>query len=205
MQKLWTKSNRQSLLDMRLPHWVANRSEHPIVNFSWRLDCYETYFDRSQLSMAEKIKIEDPQRCGDEKNEWLPVALMRGGVTWRLDANGRVDFQLTRTMTNHRFSSLILTWNGKRSSDKFSSLQCDDAEHTLFSCPAWNAKRSMVNGSLSHCPDVRSPSNNVVGDELHWGAIAYCCWVVLLAKEEVERSREINGRNFLISVLVYKY
>lgn len=111
---------------------------------------------------------------------------------WCKRRHGQLEFHMTQVMSGHGCFGTYLLRIQKETSSSCHHCAClvDDAAHTLLECPSWEAERWAMTATINVQLRADNFAEIVLGNPLHWEAVASFCRTVMKAKEEAERVRQ---------------
>jgi hypothetical protein len=72
------------------------------------------------------------------------------------------------------------------------ALRRETAQHTLESCPAWDAERRVLTGKIGGDLSLPAVVTEMLASAEAWDAVASFCDNVISQKEAAERAREVD-------------
>ena len=160
--------------------------------------------ERTATYNGEKPSIAKARTAAEWQRKWDSAAKGRwtyrviGDLKpWRERKHGQLCYHVTQLLTGHGCFGVYLNRIRKENSERCHHCDCtkDDAEHTIFHCPAWNSDREVLRASLGTdrlTVDRMVPS--MLSDPTHWSAWTTFAKSVLGVKEEDERTRRRAAR-----------
>jgi hypothetical protein len=111
---------------------------------------------------------------------------------WTEREHGETQHHLVQLLTGHGCFGSYLFRIGKEASPGCHHCEADldDAEHTLFRCPAWEEPRRTLEGSLGQPISVGNLVNLMLEGESNWRAVCHFASTVMDRKLRAERLRE---------------
>lgn len=115
---------------------------------------------------------------------------------WCDRGHGTMDFHLTQVFSGHGCFGNYLQRIGKEATGRCHHCEAslDDAQHTLFQCPAWEEQRTRLQRLINTDVSAEHLVNAMLVSEVNWRAVATFASGILKLKEMAERERESAGR-----------
>lgn len=151
-----------------------------------------TYSGEKPSIAKAKTLAEWQQRWDSaEKGRWTH-RVISDLKAWRERKHGTLCYHITQLLTGHGCFGVYLKRIGKENDERCHHCNSirDDAEHTIFHCPAWNVERGNLRASLDtdHLTAERMVPSMLLSPT-HWSAWATFARSVLGVKEDEERTR----------------
>lgn len=114
---------------------------------------------------------------------------------WCHDKKGDLDFHTTQILSGHGCFGVYLHKMGKEESAACHHCNscCDNAEHTLIECPAWDEERLQLERAIDRTVSVSNLVPAMLTSSTNWQAAKDFARAVMTRKESDERDRERPG------------
>lgn len=143
-------------------------------------------------SEARKITMDQWQRRWDSstKGRWTH-RLIGDVMAWCNRGQGNLGYHITQLLSGHGCFGEYLCKIRKEETPRCHHCDavCDDAEHTIFVCPAWEAQRQVLSSALGRRLTVGDLIQTAAQDAERWTAFGEFAATVMKEKEASERRR----------------
>lgn len=125
------------------------------------------------------------------KGRWTHVLIPNIGP-WVDRHHGEVNYHLTQALSGHGCFAADLKRFGKLDTAEcwFCGNPVDDAEHTLFACDAWHARRRQAEMAIKKELNADSLIPTMLASKENWDIVSDMIAEILKKKEEEERRRQ---------------